>query len=213
MANRHQQRKAATREAMLAAAREVIIEKGYNHVDILDITERANVSKATFYKHFANKEDCVRELMHDGFDALAEEIFQGGRVAPSHEAWLRQSLERVLNWAAENRAFMLIMVGGAASSHLNAFGRQYMVDLVERTIDEFELDANISPYPHDVRAQVITGMLIQLLGWWLESDTGYSASELAEMIQAIVIRGLGHPAGFETPFGTGTFDTDSEGKT
>ena len=205
MANRHQQRKAATREAMLAAAREVIIEKGYNHVDILDITERANVSRATFYKHFANKEDCVRQLMVSGFDALAEEIFQGGRVATSREAWVRQSLERVLNWAADNRAFMLIMVGGAASSQLNAFGRQYMVDLVERTIDEFEPGNQRSPFPRDVRAQVVTGILIQTLGWWLESDTGYSAPALAAMIQEIVSRGLEYPAR-----AAAAFDTNSE---
>lgn len=177
---------------MLTAAREVIGEKGYNHVDILDITERANVSKATFYKHFANKEDCVRQLMHDGFDALADEIFQGARAAASREAWVRQSLERVFNWAAENREFMLIMVGGAASTRLNAFGRQYMVDLVERTIDKYEPDAPFSPYPPAIRAQVITGILIQALGWWLETDTGYSAAALAQMIQEILSRGLEH---------------------
>lgn len=194
MANRHEQRKAATRQAMLTAAREVIGEKGYNHVDILDITERANVSKATFYKHFANKEDCVRQLMHDGFDALADEIFQGARAAASREAWVRQSLERVFNWAAENREFMLIMVGGAASTRLNAFGRQYMVDLVERTIDKYEPDAPFSPYPPAIRAQVITGILIQALGWWLETDTGYSAAALAQMIQEIISRGLEHNA-------------------
>lgn len=179
---------------MLTAAREVIGEKGYNHVDILDITERANVSKATFYKHFANKEDCVRQLMHDGFDALADEIFQGARAAASREAWVRQSLERVFNWAAENREFMLIMVGGAASTRLNAFGRQYMVDLVERTIDKYEPDAPFSPYPPAIRAQVITGILIQALGWWLETDTGYSAAALAQMIQEIISRGLEHNA-------------------
>ena len=61
--SRHAQRKAATHQGLIDAARDVIAEKGYNHVDILDITERANVSKATFYKHFANKEACVRELM------------------------------------------------------------------------------------------------------------------------------------------------------
>ncbi len=207
MANRHQQRKAATRQAILAAARDVIIEKGYSHVDILDITERANVSKATFYKHFANKEDCVRQLMHTGFDALAEDIFRGGRVAASREVWVRQSLERVLNWAAEHREFMLIMVGGAASSQLNTFGRQYMVDLVGRTIDEFEPGAHVSPYPRDIRAQVITGILIQTLGWWLESDTGYSAAALAQIIQEIVNRGLEYPTRSETPI-----DADSEGR-
>ncbi len=59
---RHEQRKAATRQSLLDAARDVIAAKGYNNVEILDITDYANVSKATFYKHFPNKEACVRAL-------------------------------------------------------------------------------------------------------------------------------------------------------
>lgn len=188
--NRHQQRKAATRQTLLKAAREVIVERGYNDVEILDITERANVSKATFYKHFLNKEACVRELMLAGFDTLVERIFAGGRRADSREAWARESFREVFAWADQNRHLLLIMVGGRASGQLGAFGRNYLVEHIERGLAEFGLPPENGDVPRVIKAHVMAGVLIQLLGWWLENDTGYSPRDIANLLQRVLERGI-----------------------
>lgn len=200
--SRHEQRKAATHQALIDACREVIVEKGYNRVEILDITERADVSKATFYQHFPNKEACVRELMQQGFDALVEEILRAHTTAPSQPLWVHNSLARAFNWADENRAFMLIMVGGAASTELNQFGRQYMVEITENTIIDRIRPFTDLRYPPPLQAQIVTGIFIQLLGWWLETDTGYTAGEMADIIQDVLKHGVGtfkdvHPQGHD----------------
>ena len=189
--NRHQQRKAATRQKLLEATREVIVERGYSDVEILDITERANVSKATFYKHFPNKEACVRELMLAGFDTLVERIFEGGRRAESREAWIAESFREAFAWADHNRQLLLIMVGGRASGQLGVFGRYYLVEHIERGLEEFGLFPENGDIPRVVKAQVMAGVLIQLLGWWLENDTGYSPGDLADLLQRVLERGIG----------------------
>jgi AcrR family transcriptional regulator len=169
----------------------VIVEKGYHRVDILDITERANVSKATFYKHFPNKEECVRELMQQGFDALIKQIMSVERPTPVSPEWVRSSLEQAFNWAEDNREFLLIMIGGAASSQLNAFGRRYAADIIEHTIfSEFVRDGGPTLFPPTIEAQIVTGMMIQLLGWWLENDTGYSAAEMADFVHMALLHGI-----------------------
>lgn len=200
--NRHEQRKAVTRQQLIDAARALIVQQGYNNVDILDITERANLSKATFYKHFANKEDCVRALMQQGFDALVSQVMGAKCNAPVNAEWIEGALETVFAWADENRELLLIMVGGASSSQLNRFGRGYMVEVIERIImHEFtpaELPRTYSPV---IQAQVITGILIQLLGWWLEHTTGYTPYAMGEMVYAIIQNGLGSlPARVEHDF-------------
>lgn len=188
---RHEQRKVATHQRLLEAAREVIVELGYNNVDILDITERANVSKATFYKHFPNKEECVRQLMHQGFDALVEQIMDSERIVPERPDWVINSFEQVFVWAQANREILLIMVGGAASTQLNQFGRQYMVEIIQRTMPP---PVSHNTIPPAVKAQIATGMIIQLLGWWLENDTGYLPRDMAQMIYTVLTSGLGLPA-------------------
>ncbi|HVO69201.1 MAG TPA: TetR/AcrR family transcriptional regulator [Aggregatilineaceae bacterium] len=188
---RHEQRKAATHQSLIDAARAVIVEKGYQRVDILDITERANVSKATFYKHFPNKEECVRELMQQGFDALIKQIMSVEGPTPVSPEWVRSSLEQAFVWAEDNREFLLIMIGGAASSQLNAFGRRYAADIIEHTIlAEFVRDGGPTHFPPTLEAQIVTGMMIQLLGWWLENDTGYSAAEMADFVHVALLHGI-----------------------
>jgi len=53
----------ATRQALLAGARELFAQKGFDLTTIDDITERADVGKGTFYYHFKNKHRLVSELM------------------------------------------------------------------------------------------------------------------------------------------------------
>ncbi|MEB2287434.1 MAG: TetR/AcrR family transcriptional regulator [Anaerolineae bacterium] len=188
---RHGRRKAATHQRLIDAARDLISVHGYSQVDILTITERADVSKATFYKHFANKEACVRELMQQGFDALVTEIVSAPGAHSFDPAWVRGSFERAFRWAQENRELMLIMVGGAASTQLNAFGRQYLAQVIERTlISEFPQQTLTALIPAHVVAHLVTGMMIQLLGWWLENDTGCTATDLAEFLLIALQRGI-----------------------
>ena len=189
--NRHAQRRAATHQSLLEAAREVIVEKGYDSVDILDITERANVSKATFYQHFPHKEECARELMLQGFDALVQQVVAAQETAGSHEEWMFDSLRSVFAWAAENREFLLIMVGGRASHRLNLFGRDYMVEITGRLLEQTGFNQRTHRLPLPVVAQAITGVLIQLLGWWLENDTGYSADQMAQLVIDVLVNGVG----------------------
>ncbi len=190
---RFEQRKAATHQSLIKAARDVIAERGYHRVEILDITERANVSKATFYKHFPNKEACVRDLIEQGFDALVEEVMradqQDERLSP---AWIESSLQKVFHWAEENREFALIMVGGGASTELNAFGRNYMAQVVEQTImaEAAKKEPPVPLLPPQIQAQIVTGMTIQLVGWWLENSTGYSAGDMARIVCDVIRNGI-----------------------
>lgn len=186
--NRHAQRRAATHQRLIDAARALIVEQGYNNVDILDITDYADVSKATFYTHFQNKEACVREMMEQGFDALVDELLVAqDELDPN---WMHCSLERVFDWARANRELLLIMVGGAASSQLNGFGRQYMVQVVKRTLVMQPALDDPSPYPPVIQAQIVTGIMIQLLGWWLVCEPAYTPDMLASLVLNVLHHGL-----------------------
>lgn len=185
--SRHERRREETHQKLLDALREMIVTKGYNNVDILDITEQADVSKATFYKHFNNKEQAVRELMLTGFDALVAEIFS--IESENTDDWMFNSFYKLFRWAAENRRLLLIMVGGAASTQLNAFGRSYMVDITERAMLQYSPPS--ARYTPEIRSQLITGIIIQMLGWWLESDTGHSAHDMATLLNEVLHNALG----------------------
>src|SRR2546430_11421135 len=58
------------RERLLEAAAEVFARTGYAEASAEAIAREAGMSKATFYEHFANKEECILAL----FDRAAEVV-------------------------------------------------------------------------------------------------------------------------------------------
>ena len=59
-----------TRDALRDALLKLILERGWDAVDVRDICERADVGRSTFYTHFADKED----LLLSGFDDLRKAL-------------------------------------------------------------------------------------------------------------------------------------------
>src|SRR5262245_31720879 len=59
------------REALLAAARELLIEHGPDGFTLADACRRAGVTTAAPYKHFRDKLEILEEIASRGFDTLA----------------------------------------------------------------------------------------------------------------------------------------------
>lgn len=71
MTNR-QKKAQETRARIVAAAKRVIGEKGFDQVSVEDIAKEAGVATGSFYTYFKRKEDVVEELNHTDFFRLAE---------------------------------------------------------------------------------------------------------------------------------------------
>ena len=48
-----------TKKLIKTALSELIQEKGFDHVSITDLTQRANINKGTFYLHYQDKYDLL----------------------------------------------------------------------------------------------------------------------------------------------------------
>src|ERR1700756_2830222 len=62
------------RQRLLRAAAEEFAEKGYGNTGSESISRRAGMSKATFYEHFANKEECIIALFDRAAKVVAMEM-------------------------------------------------------------------------------------------------------------------------------------------
>ena len=91
-ATRMQKRAMRTRKRLMDAALRMFCEIGIDATSIKDITDRADLGKGTFYRHFAGKEDIVAALIEDALDHLV----QGIDEARSDCSDLREALGRLL---------------------------------------------------------------------------------------------------------------------
>jgi AcrR family transcriptional regulator len=60
--NRRERRKLATRDALLDAARSLLVSRSMDALSVDEIVERADVARGTFYNYFVDKDALEREL-------------------------------------------------------------------------------------------------------------------------------------------------------
>jgi AcrR family transcriptional regulator len=77
------------RERLLHAAAAEFASRGYAGATSESISRRAGMSKATFYEHFANKEDCIAALFEDAAQVVAVAIADAASAAGQHDAMAR----------------------------------------------------------------------------------------------------------------------------
>ena len=108
---RAQRRASRTRKRLLDAALAMFSEKGIEATAIEDITEKADVGKGTFYRHFGNKEALVAALMETAVGRLVEKI-----KAPKTPENMEGALEHLLDahyafFTERTEEFLLLFQG------------------------------------------------------------------------------------------------------
>src|SRR5512138_3995155 len=69
--------KKQTRAKVLAAARRLFSEQGYEGATIRDIAAAAGMSTGAVFANFSDKSDLFREIMSDDLEALLESMREG----------------------------------------------------------------------------------------------------------------------------------------
>jgi AcrR family transcriptional regulator len=76
--------RAETRARILAAAAEVVVERGLDGASIDEITDRAGYTRGAFYSNFSSKEELFVELCTQRLDAYAREVVPLIQAAPAN---------------------------------------------------------------------------------------------------------------------------------
>jgi AcrR family transcriptional regulator len=125
---------ASQRERLLRAVIAEAAEAGYPSVTVAGIVRRAKVSRAAFYVHFADKEDCFLAATHEGGQLLADGVLSATRALPpgtSDEEVLRAACRAFLGFLADEPAFARVFhidmpaAGPRAVERLDAAGSRF----------------------------------------------------------------------------------------
>src|SRR5215510_4394829 len=106
-----------TRQLLRNALIELTLEKGYDAVTVQDITDRANLGRATLYLHYRDKENLLLSSLEDTLEEL-----KGRLEPPSLERFLaNQGTHPYLvafEHAAENSTLYRILLTGQAAASI-----------------------------------------------------------------------------------------------
>ena len=173
------------RDALMA----LILEKGYEAVTIQEITERANLGRATFYLHYKDKEELLVSSLETVFDEL---------VATLDPPVISQQLNNtpimaVFTHAKENSDLYRVLLSGEGSAKIYRRIQDY---IAKEAIDRFfPFLPKERPFPDDLLANYLAGSLLALTAWWLENEMPYPAEEMTNTFRQLTFLGLGNAIG------------------
>ncbi|MDF1791729.1 MAG: helix-turn-helix domain containing protein [Thalassobaculaceae bacterium] len=121
-------RTAATKAALVAAARSLFIEKGYAETGTPEIVAAAKVTRGALYHHFADKADLFRAVVTAEAEAVAEAIDRGTTaMSPPRKALIEGAGVYFAAMTEPGRARLLLLDGPAV------LGPQVMAELDRST--------------------------------------------------------------------------------
>lgn len=176
-----------TRAMLQAALLDLIDKQGYDSISVADITDRADLRRATFYLHYKDKGDLLLATLESMFDQLVAQIeavtVRDPLAGKTDLATWRAMFEHV---AAHRTLYKNILTGASAA----AIGRRIRAYLAERLLMSLRAAPPESiSLPAEVIANYLAGAEVGLMIWWLESDAPYSAEDMAAMAQRLALDG------------------------
>lgn len=176
-------RKQRTRQLLRNALLELILEKEYDAITVTDISERANLGRATFYLHYeSGKDQLFFEILGTMFDDLKQRFSPTDGIGLLEGAATRAVLfEHALEHRELYRATLLNQQGSAA---LTRQVRVYLAAVIQERIESL-LPKEKPPLPVEVIAHYLAGALMALISWWLGNDTPYTADEMAVLFERL----------------------------
>jgi AcrR family transcriptional regulator len=180
-------RKQRTRQMLRDSLMELILERGYDSITVQEITDHANMGRATFYLHFKDKEELLFSSLKETVDELTQKL-----SPKSHEdivAGINPPSLIAFQHAAENRQLFRVMLNAQGGTKFMSGLRMLIADLVETQV-KMLISPDLLPAPLPVIGQYAAGSLLALMTWWLETDAPYTPEEMALMMNRLTVQPL-----------------------
>jgi AcrR family transcriptional regulator len=206
--NKTDRRIQRTRQALRTALLELTKEKDYDSISIEEITERANVGRATFYLHYKDKEDLLleqfSEMANEKVQLISEIPFTDWLSDPkkkrvkSNEAAPLLPLLIVFQHIYDNHEFYHLLMKSENSSRIVERIRKISTDSIVKFV-ETKMQTDPIPLlfevPIEFFASFFSGAFMSSINWWLEEDMRHSPEEVAKMFRKLFFRGASETLG------------------
>ena len=179
-----------TRQLLEQALLEAIEERSYESITVQQIAERADVGRATFYLHYADKEQLLLATLQRLVDDLvahlppltAEDLL-------GHDATL---LGIIFRHVARYRRLYRALLSERGSALVARRLRDHVAgQAAERVVEPLRRRAPAAPaVPASLLAALVSGALLSGLTWWLEGDCQEDPDEMAALVHGAVHPGL-----------------------
>ena len=187
------------RQRLLQAVLEVSGEIGYEQMAVRHVIEQARGSRATFYKHFEDLQDCFTQAHHDASEWLYRRLIGAAKRQPTWRKGLRAGLAELLEFCANQPAIAkAIFVEVHAAGERALAQRSRLMERLSRALDGARREIPSRQAPPPVTATFIVGAIDTLVCAKLMDGEAERAPELLPgLLYFVVGQYFGETAAWE----------------
>lgn len=171
-----------TRAALCAALLALLEERPFEQITVREITRKATVGYATFFRRYPDKEALLNDLAAGEIGALTNVTMPVLFAADSGAACRALCAyvgERQKLWTA-------LLTGGAAGTVREAFIREAK-QVAASHASAVSLSNADAWLPADLRVAYAAGGVVDVLAWWLQQEPPLPAERIAAILDRLVI--------------------------
>jgi AcrR family transcriptional regulator len=166
----------------------LLIERDYENITVQEITERADLNRATFYHHFNHKDELLAAALEARFDELVASF---GELRVGDALWHDRTPEILtFRHVAEHAALYRVLLSERGMCPVIYRIISYIARFAQTKLLATQSTATSAAIPKEVIAHHIAGSLFALLSWWLANNLPYTPDEMAEIAHTLCTHGV-----------------------
>jgi AcrR family transcriptional regulator len=173
--------KLALRDSLIALLQKKTIEK----VSVKDICETADVNRSTFYAHYTDQHDLLRQIEQEVLRDL--NAYLDGYNFKEFEAEALQTMSRIFEYIVANAELCKIILGENGDL---AFQKKIMTIVQQQCMREWRGKNTVDEGLLEYAMIFIVNGSIGVVQEWLQSGVKAPAREMAELILNFTYHGL-----------------------
>lgn len=182
-----------TRNRLIASARELFAERGYQQTTVVDISRNAGLSEAALYEYFQGKEDLLLTIpdlwVAQLLDELEVQLFGIKGAFNKLRKFLWWYLRKIEESPLDAKIVYLFLKTNAKFMKTEVYGNVkklygYLIDVFEEGSREGEMKPDLNPY---FARDIFIGTMEHLVTRWLLKDRAYSLFESLEEVFSLLI--------------------------
>lgn len=162
-----------TRNALRAALMTLMVERGWDAIDVQALCDRADIGRSTFYQHFANKE----ELLKQNFAGLRDTLLAHAAHADADTPL--GFVPPLLAHVHDSQAVFRALVGRRSGHYVQDRFRELLVELVKTGLAKTSRQAR--GWQAEAQAHYLAGALFEVMVWWLGNNRPHSPGEICSL--------------------------------
>jgi AcrR family transcriptional regulator len=169
-----------SQEAIKKAVIELMSEKGFDTITIQDISDRANVHRATIYLHYQDKFDLLDKLIEEHIHEMREISDWACEME-----WV-SATQAFFEYFERNHLFFSTML---ASKGAPSFRNRFLQFLIEEFKDEVDTaEEKNEGISEDVMLRFMGAAYVGVVEWWITNGMPYSPDAMAKKVGVLLQR-------------------------